>query len=95
MMKWFSALSEAVVEAAETVVPAAEPVAGVKVSASLALTVQLTPEKYAQLAERAAAAGITMESLIAQAISQLLDNSPDTNNISTLRNRKVILPVNP
>lgn len=74
---------------------AAEPVAGVKVSASLALTVQLTPEKYAQLAERAAAAGITMESLIAQAISQLLDNSPDTNNISTLRNRKVILPVNP
>lgn len=74
---------------------AVEPVAGVKVSASLALTVQLTPEKYAQLAERAAAAGITMENLIAQAISRLLDNSPDTNNISTLRNRKVILPVNP
>ena len=37
MMKWFSALSEAVVEAAETVVPAAEPVAEVAAEATNAL----------------------------------------------------------
>jgi len=37
MMKWFSALSEAAVEAVETVVPAAEPVAEAAAEATNAL----------------------------------------------------------
>ena len=59
---------------------------GVSVNASLALTIQLAPELYNRLAERAMAAGMTMEGLVAQAITELLESPP------VLKTRKVILP---
>lgn len=59
---------------------------GVSVNASLALTIQLAPELYNRLAERAMAAGMTMESMVAQAITELLETPP------ALKTRKVILP---
>ena len=66
-------------------------VPGVRVNASLALTVQLAPELYARLAERAAAQGMTMEALVAQAISRLVHDT-DAESAAVLRSRKVILP---
>ena len=56
-------------------------------SASLSLTIHLAPEMYNRLAERALAAGSTMEQMVAQAITQLLDDAP-----AGLKIRKVILP---
>lgn len=66
--------------------PAAE-VQGVSVNAALALTIQLAPELYSRLAERAVASGTTMEGMIAQAISRLLEDEAPA-----LTSRKVILP---
>ena len=68
--------------------PAAE-VPGVRVNASLALTIQLAPELYNRLAERAVAAGLTMETMVAQAITRLLDAET-----ASLKSHKVILPRN-
>lgn len=66
----------------------AEPVVpGVSVNATLALTIQLAPEMYSRLAERAVASGMSMEVMVAQAISQLLEDAP-----AKLKTRKVILP---
>ena len=59
---------------------------GVSVNASLALTIQLAPELYNRLAERAMAAGMTMEGLVAQTITELLESQP------AFKTRKVILP---
>lgn len=59
---------------------------GVSVNASLALTIQLAPELYNRLAEHAMAAGLTMEGLVAQAITELLESPP------ALKSSKVILP---
>lgn len=70
--------------------PAAE-VPGVRVNASLALTIQLAPELYTRLAERAATQGLTMEALVAQAIARLVQ-TPDAATAAALRSRKVILP---
>lgn len=75
-------------------VPAAaaeQEIPGVKVNASLALTIQLAPELYARLADRAATQGITMEALVAQAIAQLVQTT-DSTTAAALRSRKVILP---
>lgn len=61
-------------------------VCGVSVNASLSLTVQLAPELYNRLAERAMAAGVSMEQFVAQAVTRLLDAPP------ALKEQKVILP---
>lgn len=61
-------------------------VCGVSVNATLALTIQLAPELYNRLAERAMAAGMSMETMVAQAITNLLEAPP------ALSERKVILP---
>ena len=74
---------------------AAEPeIPGVKVNASLALTIQLAPELYTRLAERAAAQGISIETLVAQAIADLVAESKELTTAPELRSRKVILPTN-
>ena len=62
-------------------------VPGVSVNAALSLTIQLAPEMYNRLAERAVAMGTTMEQMVAMAITQLLDDAP-----GGLKTRKVILP---
>lgn len=67
---------------------------GVKVNASLALTIQLAPELYTRLAERAAAQGISIETLVAQAIANLVAESKELTTAPELRSRKVILPTN-
>ena len=59
---------------------------GVSVNATLSLTIQLAPELYNRLAERAMAAGVSMEQFIAQAVTRLLDAPP------VLKEQKVILP---
>ncbi len=69
-------------------------VPGVNVNASLSLTVQLAPEQYARLAERAASRGVTLETLVAQAIAALVAESKDRTVTAELRSRKVILPSN-
>ena len=61
-------------------------VCGVSVNATLALTIQLAPELYNRLAERAMAAGMSIETMVAQAITNLLETPP------ALSERKVILP---
>ena len=70
---------------------AEQEIPGVRVNASLALTIQLAPELYTRLAERAATQGMTMEALVAQAIAQLV-HTPDAATAAALRSRKVILP---
>lgn len=70
---------------------AVQEIPGVTVNTSLALTIQLAPELYTRLAERAASQGMTMEALVAQAIAQLV-HTPDAATAAALRNRKVILP---
>ena len=70
---------------------AEQEIPGVRVNASLALTIQLAPELYTRLAERAASQGMTMEALVAQAIAQLVQ-TPDAATAAALRSRKVILP---
>lgn len=69
-------------------------VPGVSVNATLSLTVQLAPELYTRLVERAAAQGMTMETLVAQAIASLVAESRDSAATAELRSRKVILPTN-
>lgn len=61
-------------------------VRGVSVNATLSLTIQLAPELYNRLAERAMSAGMSMETMVAQAITNLLETP------SALSERKVILP---
>ena len=62
-------------------------VQGISVNAALSLTIKLAPELYNRLAERAMASGTTMEGMIAQAISRLLEDEAPA-----LTSRKVILP---
>ena len=71
--------------------PVQNAIPGVSVNASLALTIQLAPELYTRLAERAATQGMTMEALVAQAIARLVQ-TPDAATAAALRSRKVILP---
>ncbi len=59
---------------------------GVSVNATLSLTIQLAPELYNRLAERAMSAGMSMEQLVAQAVTRILDAPP------ALKTQKVILP---
>lgn len=61
-------------------------VPGVKVNATMSLTVQLAPELYQRLCERAQAEGLTTEALVARAIADLI-KAP-----SPMRTREVILP---
>lgn len=67
---------------------AGQSIPGVSVNASMSLTVQLAPELYRRLTERALAENITPEALIAKAISDLVsaDSKP------ALRTREVMLP---
>lgn len=78
--------------AGASVATAEQEIPGVRVNASLALTVQLAPELYTRLAERAAAQGMTMETLVAQTIASLVAESKDSTATAALRSRKVILP---
>lgn len=71
--------------AADTTEAASVP--GVSVNAALSLTIQLAPELYTRLAERASAAGMTMEGMVARAITRLLEA-----DAPSLTHRKVILP---
>lgn len=86
-------LEKVMVQMPTTEAPAAavQEIPGVKVNASLALTIQLAPELYTRLAERAAAQGVTMEALVAQTIAQLVQ-TPDVATAAALHSRKVILP---
>lgn len=69
-------------------------VPGVSVNASMALTVQLAPELYWRLTERAQAAGLTAEALVAQAISNLLSDTPElSSHVALMKSREVILPL--
>ena len=74
--------------------PVQNAIPGVSVNASLALTIQLAPELYTRLAERAAAQGISIETLVAQAIADLVAESKELTTAPELRSRKVILPTN-
>ena len=65
-------------------------VAGVSVNATLSLTVQLAPELYRRLTERALAEGSTPEILVAQAISDLVKEPAET--ATPLKQRTVTLP---
>ncbi len=67
-----------------------ESVSGVQVEAALSLTVKLTPELYGRLQAKAAERGLPPGELVAQAISELLDES--TGGIDGIKTRKVILP---
>ncbi len=65
-------------------------VAGVEVNAKLSLTVQLMPELYWRLTERALAAGATPETLVAQVIADLLKEPSDA--LKDMKQRAVMLP---
>lgn len=67
-------------------------VAGVEVNAKLSLTVQLVPELYWRLTERALAAGATPETLVAQVIADLLQEPSDA--LKDMKQRAVTLPTN-
>lgn len=70
--------------------PQGQAVPGVEVNASLSLTVQLVPELYRRLTDRALSEGCTPEALVAQAIAELVKNpSPPT---ADMRKRTVTLP---
>lgn len=64
---------------------------GVQVTTSHALTVHLSPELYARLAAKAQAQGVTVETMVIQAITGLAGAADDAPS-PTLRNRKIILP---
>lgn len=66
-------------------------IAGIKVTANLNLTIQLTPEHYTRLAERAQAQQTTPEAIVTQAIRELIDTTAQEAP-AQLRNRKIILP---
>ena len=67
---------------------AGQSIPGVSVNASMSLTVQLAPELYRKLTERALAENMTPEALIARAISDLVS----TDSKPALRTREVMLP---
>lgn len=60
---------------------------GVKVSASLSLTIQLSPELYQKLGERALASGMSIEEFVSESIIRLAEGST-----IALRGCKVVLP---
>ena len=69
-------------------------VAGVSVNASMSLTIQLASDVFRKLAERAQAEGISLEMLVAQAVSRLVNDTAEASPIVSLRSRKVDLPGN-
>lgn len=70
----------------------AETVPGVEVNARLSLTVQLAPELYLKLSERARAMGLTAEVLVAQAIAELVNKPEDKSALGDMKTREVLLP---
>ena len=71
---------------------AAVSVPGVEVNASLSLTVQLAPELYLKLSERARSMGLTAEVLVAQAIAELVNKPEGKSALSDMKTREVLLP---
>lgn len=67
-------------------------VPGVEVNASLSLTVQLAPELYLKLSERARSMGLTAEVLVAQAIAELVNKPEDKSALADMTTREVLLP---
>ena len=63
-----------------------------RVNASLSLTVQLAPELYLKLSERARAMGLTAEVLVAQAIAELVNKPEDKSALADMKTREVLLP---
>ena len=64
---------------------------GIKINTSLALTIHLSPEIYAELVNKAEKQGTTIESLVEQAIMRVV-NDTEPAQTATLRHRKIILP---
>ena len=73
-------------------VSGAQVVPGVSVNASLSLTVQLAPDMYKRLTERAMAAGLTPEALVAQTIAELVNTDAVATKEAGLKSRAVQLP---
>ncbi len=71
--------------------PQQDNIAGIKVTANLNLTIQLTSEHYTRLTERAQAQKTTPEAIVTQAIRELIDTTAQEAP-AQLRNRKIILP---
>lgn len=67
-------------------------VPGVEVNASLSLTVQLAPELYLKLSERARSMGLTAEVLVAQAIAELVNKPEGKSALADMKTREVLLP---
>lgn len=65
---------------------------GVSVNASMSLTIQLVPELFRKLVERAKTEGTSPEMLVAQAISQLVSDTATESAVQPLRSRTVELP---
>lgn len=65
---------------------------GVSVNASMSLTIQLAPEMFHKLEERATAEGTSPEMLVAQAIAQLISDTKTETPAQLLRARAVTLP---
>lgn len=63
---------------------------GVAVNAMIALTIQLAPQLYQRLTERALAVGSTPENLVAQTIAELVQCSPEP--LKDMKQRSVTLP---
>ena len=72
--------------------PQGQAVPGVEVNASLSLTVQLAPELYLKLSERARSMGLTAEVLVAQAIAELVNKPEGKSALSDMKTREVLLP---
>ena len=70
-------------------------VPGVSVNASMSLTIQLAPEMFRKLTERAQAEGISPEMLVAQAVSRLISDNEKETPLAYIRTRKVDLPDKP
>ncbi len=89
-------LKQRLIERVMVQIPAAQrnktqdSVNGVQVEATLSLTVKLPPELYGRLQTKAAERGLSPGELVAQAIAQLLEESPS--GIGGIKTRKVILP---
>ena len=67
-------------------------VSGVSVNACMSLTVQLAPDMYRRLTDRALSMGLTAESLVAKAILDLVKPVSDTVASDCLKTREVVLP---
>lgn len=63
---------------------------GVEVNARISLTVQLVPELYWRLREKALAAGATPETLVARVIAELLQEPTEV--LKEMKQREVTLP---